>query len=142
MKLTLKDAEDIVFGSMDEAKSCSSKALAIIVLDAGGYPINYKRQDGASLFRFDIARAKAMCALGMGVNSREVAEKAANNPVFFSSVASAMSSGVAYSAGGVLITSHDGEILGAIGVSGDTPDMDEQCAVAGINNWITVREDK
>ena len=34
--------------------------------------------------------------------------------------------------GGVLVRNADGEILGAVGVSGDTSDHDETCAVAGI----------
>ena len=35
--------------------------------------------------------------------------------------------------GGVLVLAHDGELLGAVGVTGDTPVNDELAAVAGVD---------
>lgn len=106
--------------------------VAAIVLDAGGHTVAFARQDGASLFRHDIARAKALGAIGMGQDSAEIAERAQANPAFFTSVAVATGGALALSAGGVLIRDADGAILGAIGVSGDTPDIDAACARAGV----------
>ncbi len=106
--------------------------IAAIVLDAGGHPVAFARQDGASLFRHDIARAKALGAIGMGQDSAEIADRAARNPAFFTSVAVATGGALALSAGGVLIRGADGLIVGAIGVSGDTPDIDAACARAGV----------
>ncbi|WP_076070030.1 GlcG/HbpS family heme-binding protein [Sphingomonas montana] len=106
--------------------------IAAIVLDAGGHPVAFARQDGASLFRFDIARAKATGALGMGMDSRQIAERAQGNPVFFTSVAVATGGALALSAGGVLIRDAASVPIGAIGVSGDNPDQDETCAMAGV----------
>ena len=131
MTLTLNQADRLSDAVLAEGRSCGAKPLAVIVLDAGGHPIVYKREDGASLFRFDIARAKALGALGMGADTREIAKRAASNPAFFTSVAVATGGGLALSAGGVLIGS-GAEIVGAVGVSGDTPDTDEICALAGI----------
>ena len=131
MSPTLSQAGRIADGVLEDARARGAKPLGVIVLDAGGHPIVYKREDGASLFRFDIARAKVLADLGMGADTREIAARVASNPSFLTSEAIATGGGLALSAGGVLIGS-DMEIIGAVGVSGDTPDMDEACALAGI----------
>ena len=132
MQLNLDRARTMLDGALAEAGARGAKPLAVIILDAGGHPIAFARQDKASLFRFDIARAKALGALGMGADSREIAARAAGNPAFFTSVAIATGGHLALSAGGVLVRDDQGEIIGAIGISGDTPDLDEACAFAGI----------
>ena len=130
--LTLDQANRLIEGAIAEASSCGAKPLGVIVLDAGGHLIAFQRQDGASLFRFDIARAKAMGALGMGADTRDIAQRAASNPTFFASVAVATGGNLALSPGGVLIRNDQGSAIGAVGISGDTGDCDEQCAFAGI----------
>ena len=132
MSPTLNQAGRIADATLTEARTRGAKPLAVIVLDAGGHPVSFKREDGASLFRFDIARAKAMGALGMGADTREIAARAGNNPTFFTSVAVATGGALVLSAGGVLVRDDAGAIIGAVGVSGDTPDIDEACALAGI----------
>jgi uncharacterized protein GlcG (DUF336 family) len=132
MSLTLHSAQAIVAGALAEAGARGAKPLGIIVLDAGGHPVAFARQDRASLFRFDIARAKAMGALGMGADTRDIAARAAANPAFFASVAVAVGGQLALSPGGVLVRDGVGELVGAVGISGDTADVDEACAIAGI----------
>ena len=102
------------------------------MLDAGAHPVAFAREDGASLFRFDIARAKATGALGMGADTRVIAGRAANNPAFFQSVVAVTGGQLALSPGGVLIRELEGAVIGAVGISGDTGDCDEACAIAGI----------
>lgn len=131
--LTLELANRIVGKALAEARARSAKPLAVIVLDQGGHPTAFQREDGASLFRFDIARAKAMGALGMGADTRDIAARATNNAAFFTSVAIATNGNLALSPGGVLIRDACGAIIGAVGISGDTGDCDEECALAGIN---------
>jgi uncharacterized protein GlcG (DUF336 family) len=127
----LDQADAIVAGALAEARNRSAKPLAVLVLDAGSHPVAFRRQDGASLFRFDIARAKARGALGMGADSRELAARAAGNPTFFTTVAIATGGDLVLSPGGVLV--FDGDTLaGAVGISGDTGEVDELCAYAGI----------
>ena len=132
MSLTLDQARTMVDGALAEARQRQAKPLGIIVLDAGGHAVAYARQDGASLFRFDIARAKAMGALGMGADTRDIAARAAGNPAFFTSVAIATGGDLALSPGGLLVRNSVGALVGAIGISGDTPDIDEACGLAGI----------
>ena len=133
MMLSLHQANAIVAGALAEAEARRAKPLGVAVLDAGGNLIVFQRQDGASLFRFAIARGKAMGALGMGADSAVLAERAKHYPVFFGSVATATDGAMVLSAGGVLILA-DGAPIGAIGISGDTPDVDAACAAVGIRS--------
>ncbi len=133
MTLTLATAQAIVDGALADARTRSARPLAVIVLDAGGHPIAFAREDGASLFRFDIARAKAIGALGMGDDSRTIAERAKGNPVFYQSVTAVVGGEIAFSPGGVLVRRGGGEVIGAVGISGDTGDCDEDCAIAGLH---------
>jgi len=133
MSLTLSQAEIIASGTLAFARANDVSPLAVSILDAGGQMVVFKREDGASLYRGDIATAKARGALGMGFNTRGIAEKAKNNPVFFSSLTAISGIDLALSPGGNLIKDHHGKLLGAIGISGDTGDVDEQCAIAGID---------
>lgn len=130
--LTLDLANRVIAGTLAEARTRDAKPLAVIVLDAGGHPIAFQREDGASFFRFDIARAKATGALGMGADTRDIAARAAGNPAFFTTVAIATGGNLALSPGGVILRDGTGAAIGAVGVSGDTCDCDEECAFAGI----------
>ena len=133
MTLTLRTAQAIVRGALANARARSAKPLAVIVLDAGGHPVAFAREDRASLFRFDIARAKALGALGMGDDTRAIAERAKANAVFYQSVTAAVGGNIAFSPGGVLVRNAGGDVIGAVGISGDTGDCDEECAIAGLH---------
>ena len=132
MNITLAQARTILDAILEEARVQQAQPLAIIILDAGAHPVTFAREDGASLFRFDIAKAKATGALGMGADTRVIATRAASNPVFFQSVVAVTGGQLALSPGGVIIRDLEGRIIGAVGTSGDTGDMDEACAIAGI----------
>lgn len=132
MTLALAQARNILDAALAHARAQQAQPLAIIVLDAGAHPVASAREDGASLFRFDIARAKASGALGLGADTRVIATRAASNPAFFQSVVAVTGGQLALSPGGVLIRDLEGTVMGAVGTSGDTGDMDEACAIAGI----------
>ncbi|MEC3911834.1 heme-binding protein [Sphingobium sp. CR2-8] len=131
MTLILAQARAIIDAALDKGRADAAQPLAVVVLDAGAHPVAFAREDGASLFRFDIAKAKATGALGMGADTRVIAARAANNPIFFQSVAAATGQ-LALSPGGVLIRDVEGTVIGAVGISGDTGDCDEACAIVGI----------
>ena len=132
MTLTLGQAQTIVAGAIDAARQRGAQPLAIVVIDGGGHPVAFAREDGATNFRFDIARAKALGAVGMGADTRVLAERAKGNPLFFQSLSVATGGEIAFSPGGVVIRDAKHIIVGAIGVSGDTGDCDEECALAGL----------
>ena len=130
--LTLTQACAIVDAAIAEGSKKRFAPLAIAVLDAGGHVIVFKREDGASFLRFDIANGKAWGALGMGFGTRELAERAAKYPSFVTALAAASQGRIVPSPGGVLILNADEDVIGAVGISGDVGDNDEVCAVTGI----------
>ena len=131
--LTLSTAQTILSTALKKGAELGLKPLAVIVLDSGGIPIVFARQDGASNLRFEIARGKAFGALGLGVSSRMIGMMAAERPAFIQAAISASDGRMIPTAGGVIITDAHGHVLGAVGVSGDTSDNDEACALAGIS---------
>lgn len=131
LSLSLALARQIIDGALAEARLRGAKPLAVVVLDAGGHPVAFAREDGATFYRERIAAAKAKGALGMGADTRVLAQRAAGNPVFFQSVAAAVDGDIAFSPGGVLLRDATGAVIGAVGISGDTADCDEECARAG-----------
>ena len=131
MTLTLDRARAVIDGALAHARSVAAAPLAVVVLDAGGHPVAFAREDGATFFRHEIAVAKAVGALGMGADTRLLAERAKGNPLFFQSVSQAVGGRIAFSPGGVLIRA-DGIVIGAVGISGDTGDVDEAAAQAGL----------
>lgn len=130
--ITLDQASAIVSGALDQGVGLGLKPLAVAVLDAGGHLIAFARSDGASPLRPQIAMAKAGGALGLGMPSRAIANVASDRPAFIASLQHLAPHGLVPSAGGVIIVDETGAPLGAVGISGDTPDNDEICALAGI----------
>ncbi|MBB4008395.1 GlcG/HbpS family heme-binding protein [Allorhizobium taibaishanense] len=131
-RLTLDQATAITDAALAEGRKRNLAPLAVAVLDAGGHLIVYKREDGAGIVRFDIAFGKAWGSLGMGFGSRELATRAEKMPTFFSMLADVSGGRMVPSPGGLLILDPAGEVIGAIGISGDLGDNDEICALAGI----------
>jgi uncharacterized protein GlcG (DUF336 family) len=106
--------------------------LTVAVLDAGGHLVAFLREDRSGILRPDIAIGKAWGAIGMGISSRLIRDRLADRPSFQSALAAVSGGKFVPVPGGVLIRDDDGTVLGAVGVSGDTSDKDEVCAIAGI----------
>jgi len=132
--LTLDTASRIVDKAIEKRKEMGFVPLTVAVLDAGGQLKVLKREDDSSLLRPEIAVGKAWGVLGMGFGGRELARRAAQNPVFFGALSDMSGGRMVANPGGVLIRSESGEILGSIGISGDTSGNDEICAVYGIQS--------
>ena len=117
-ELTLNIAQTIVNAAIAEARQRQFKPMGIIVVDDSGNPVAFAREDGASMLRFNIARGKAFGAVGMGVSSRALFERAKENPNFFLSLASTANGRFLPQQGAVLIKDAEGHVLGAVGASG------------------------
>ena len=103
------------------------------MLDAGGHIRAIERQDGASMHRPEIAIGKAYGALAMGLGSRELANRVKERGAVFLDAVNGMLDGRMIPApGGVLVRDAAGNVIAAVGISGDASDQDEACAVAGI----------
>ena len=131
-RISLAQANAIIEASFAKGRELGLKPLATVVVDAGGHDIAFQRQDGASLLRPQIARAKASGALGLGVSSRKISDIAAERPTFIATLGVIAPQGALPAAGGLIVVDAEGFPLGAVGVTGDTSDNDELCAAAGI----------
>ena len=131
-RLTLEQANTIVEGAIARAREMSYRPLTVAVLDDGGNLKAMQREDGASMFRFDIAVGKAWAAVGMGASSRFLAERARENPNFFVTLADTADGKFLPQPGGVLIRDAEGRVLGAAGASGAAGSEDEEAVAYGI----------
>ncbi len=133
MDLTFAMADAIARSCLDHAQDMGLKPLTVAVVDASGQPKVLLRQDGTSLMRADIAQGKAKGAIGMGLGSRALYERAQSQPYFIQAMNSLAGGALVPVPGGVLIR-HEGNIIGAVGITGDTSDNDEACAVKAITD--------
>jgi uncharacterized protein GlcG (DUF336 family) len=131
-RLTLDLANRIIGAAFAEGEKRGLKPLTVAVLDAGGHLIALQRHDAASNLRPRIAMAKASSALDLGVPSRKIAEMAVERPTFVASLSGIAANGVVPAAGGVLVAGDGDIVIGAVGITGDTSDNDEACALAGL----------
>lgn len=130
--VTMAQASIIVDKALEYGRAQKFEPLAVAVLDAGGHLVAFKREDKASIMRFEIAFGKAYGCLGMGFGGREFARRVPITPHFIQALSAAFGGRLVPVPGGVLIRDGSGEIVGAVGISGDTSENDEACAIAGI----------
>lgn len=132
MTLTLKQANTICEKALEHARAKNYAKLTIVVLDEAGNLKAAQREDGASMFRYDVALGKAWGAVAMSCSSRKLAERAKGNQNFFLTLASTAQGKFLPQQGAVLIRDASGAILGAAGISGASGDEDEECAAKGV----------
>ena len=130
--LTLDNSISITRGALEKSAELNTAPLTVAILDQGGKLISLQRQDGSSMMRPEIAIAKAWGAVAMGKSSRSLASDAQDRPAFMSALNTLAHGNLIPVPGGVLIRNQQEEVIGAIGISGDTSDIDEACAVAGV----------
>ena len=130
--LSLNKAQTILKTALASAREQNFKPLAIAVLDARGAIKMVAAEDGCSLKRSEIALGKAYGAVALGVGSRGLHKMSVDRPHFMAAVSHVVGGSLVPVPGGVLIRDAKGELVGAVGVSGDTSDNDEIAALAGI----------
>ncbi len=131
--ISLDEAVTIINGCFAAARSHKLRPLTAVVLDAGGRLKAALKQDGSALLRFEVAYGKAYAALSMGRSSLLVLHKQREKPVFMDNLLALADGPMFLEAGGQLIRDAVGEVVGAIGVTGDSGEMDDVCAIAGIH---------
>ena len=130
--LTLAQANQIVAAAFAQSQASSYKPMAVVVLDDAGHVKSAQRQDGASMFRIDVASGKAWAAIGMGAASRVLGQRAKENPNFFVALAATAQGKFLPQTGAVLVKDAGGAVIGAVGASGGTGDEDEAICIAGV----------
>ena len=127
--VTLDQANKIIEVAFAKAREMKVKPLAVAVLDEAGNVRSLQRQDDASMLRNDVAVGKALAAVGMGVASRTLLDRAKGNPQFFGALSSIK---FIPQTGAVVIKDKQGKVIGAAGASGGTGEEDEAVCIAGI----------
>ena len=128
-RLDLAAARKIVAEAIAYGRNAGFEPLTVVVLDERAAVKAVGADDGASIARFEIGRGKAAGCLAFGFGARELAKRP---PQFLTAVGQLPGVMVVPVPGGVLIRDADRAILGAVGISGDTGEHDEEAAVAGI----------
>jgi uncharacterized protein GlcG (DUF336 family) len=131
-KLTLVQANRIVEAALAKAREMQIKPLTVAVLDEAGHVKSLQREDGASMFRNDVAIGKAWASVAMGAASRVLLQRAKDNPQFFGALAATAQGKFLPQTGAVLIKDPEGNIVGAAGASGGAGEEDEAVCIAGI----------
>jgi uncharacterized protein GlcG (DUF336 family) len=130
--ISLEQARTVIAATRATGREMALNPLTVVVLDAGGHLVAMEREDGSGYGRPDIAGGKAAGALAMGISSRKLGDMAAERPQFMAALSAAWNGKLIPAAGGVLVRDGSGVLLGAVGVSGDLSDKDEEAAFAGI----------
>jgi uncharacterized protein GlcG (DUF336 family) len=130
--LTLAQANTIANTALATARAKGYRPMAVVVVDASGHLRAAQRDDGANMFRIDVATGKAWASVAMGASSRELLKRAQDNPVFFNALAATGQGKFLPQTGAVLIKNAEGQVLGAAGASGGTGDQDEEVVALGV----------
>lgn len=131
-KLSLSKANKIVREALKKGHEQSMKPLTVVVLDAGGHMVAMQREDNSSILRPQVAQGKAFGCIAVGMGSRWLNAQAETRPHFLEGLSNVSGGKIVAVPGGVLIKTNSGEIIGAVGITGDTSDNDEMAAIAGI----------
>jgi uncharacterized protein GlcG (DUF336 family) len=132
MAITLDQANHIIAAALQRSGEAGYKPMAVVVVDEGGHVKSAQRQDGASMFRIDIAAGKAWASVAMGAASRVLTQRAKDLPAFFGALASTSQGKFIPQTGAVLIKDSAGLVIGEVGASGGTGDEDEEICIAGV----------
>src|ERR1700751_3884305 len=131
--VTLDQAERIIDAAIERGAALNFRPLSVIVVEPGCKVKAFKKEDGSSMIRFEMAFGKAYAALSLGRSSKLVHQRAEERPIFMRYLIAASGEQIFPEGGGMLIRDSEGEVIGAVGVTGDTGDRDEELAVHGIH---------
>ena len=130
--VTLKQAESIIDAILARGRELACRPMSVVVTDLGAHVTAFKKEDGSAMMRFEMAMGKAYAALALGRSSSLVRVRAEERPLFMSYLMSASDGQIFAEGGGMLIRDAGGEVIGAVGVTGDTQERDEELAAHGI----------
>ena len=131
--ITLDQANRIIAAILKRGAETDCRPISVIVVEPGCKVKAFQKEDGSSMIRFEMAYGKAYAALAMGRSSKLVKVRAEEKPIFMRYLQSATGDQIFPEGGGLQIRTADGEVIGAVGVTGDTEDRDEELAAHGIH---------
>jgi uncharacterized protein GlcG (DUF336 family) len=130
--IKLAQAERIIDAIIERGAALDCRPLSVIVVEPGCKVKAFKKEDGSSMIRFEMAFGKAYAALALGRSSKLVHQRAEERPIFMRYLLAASGEQIFAEGGGMVIRDDDGEVIGAVGVTGDTEDCDDELAAFGI----------
>jgi len=130
--ITLQQAEAIIDAVLARARALDCRPMSVAVTDPGAHVTAFKKEDGSAMMRFEMAMGKAHAALALGRSSSLVRQRAEERPLFMSYLMNASDGKIFAEGGGMLIRDAGGALIGAVGVTGDTQERDEELAAHGI----------
>ncbi|RMD94701.1 MAG: heme-binding protein [Alphaproteobacteria bacterium] len=128
----LRKARTIIRKALAKAREMELKPLSVVVVDAGGHVIAFEREDGASPGRFDIARGKAYGAVMTGMPGSALRDRAEAQAYFVNALNGLWGGRMVPVPGGILLRDSRGNVIGAVGVTGDTSENDAIAGMAGV----------
>ena len=133
MSITLSQANEMIAAIIKRGIEMDCRPMSVVVVEPGCKPKAFQKEDGSSMIRFEMAFGKAYAALALGRSSKLVRVRAQEKPIFMDYLIGASNEQIFPEGGGLLIRAADGEVIGAVGVTGDTEDRDEELAAHGIH---------
>ena len=133
-EISLRKAKIIIRSSLKRGAELGLKPLSVVVLDAGGHVISFEREDGAAPGRFAIANGKAYGSIMLGMAGTAQMARAEQQAYFMEAINGVFGGQVVPVPGGVLVRDKKGQVIGAVGVTGDSSDNDLIIALAGIES--------
>ncbi len=130
--ITLAQADKIIDAIIARARELKCRPISVVVVEPGAIVKAFKKEDGSAMMRFEMAMGKAHAALALGRSSSLVRVRTEQRPLFMEFLFKASQEKIFAEGGGMLIRTADGELLGAVGVTGDTQEQDEALAAHGI----------
>ena len=130
--VTLEQSERIIDAILARGRELECRPLSVVILELGARVKAFKKDDGSAMMRFEMAYGKAFAALALGRSSSLVRERTEARPLFMSYLMNASDGQIFAEGGGMLIRDERGEVIGAVGVTGDTQERDEELAAYGI----------
>ena len=130
--VSLEQSERIIDAVLARGRELQCRPLSVVVLELGARVKAFKKEDGSAMMRFEMAVGKAFAALALGRSSSLVRMRTEERPLFMSYLMSASEGQIFAEGGGMLIRDGQGEVIGAVGVTGDTQERDEELAAHGI----------
>ncbi|MEM8850440.1 MAG: heme-binding protein [Pseudomonadota bacterium] len=131
-EISLGRARKIIRQTLAKGREMELKPLSVVVLDSGGHVKAFEREDTAAPGRFTIAHGKAYGAVMLGMAGKAQMARAEQQAYFMAAVNGAFGGQVVPVPGGILVRDAKGNVMGAVGVTGDTSDNDAEAGLAGI----------
>jgi uncharacterized protein GlcG (DUF336 family) len=133
MSITLKQANRIIDAILQRGAELDCRPISAVVVEPGCIVKAFQKEDGASMSRLEMAYGKCHAALSLGRSSSLVKLRQQEKPEFVRFLIGTSGDRLFAEGGGRLIRDTSGNVIGAVGVTGDTEENDEQLAAHGIH---------